>query len=168
MVIAGPVPPNPSELLESRRFKRFIEEMRKVYEYIIIDCPPSLGLLTINGLVAADSLLIPIQSEFYALEGVTKLLDSMKLVKSRLNPSLEIYGVLITMYDARTTLSKQVSEEVRNYFGKKVFETPIPRTVKLSEAPSYGMPINEYDPSGKGAQAYRAVAKEVIERGKNS
>ena len=157
-----------SEFARENRLKDSLGSLRGKYDYIIIDCPPSLGLLTINGLVAADSLLIPIQSEFYALEGVTKLLDSMKLVKSRLNPSLEIYGVLITMYDARTTLSKQISEEVRNYFGKKVFETPIPRTVKLSEAPSYGMPINEYDPSGKGAQAYRAVAKEVIERGKNS
>ena len=115
--------------------------------------------------VAADKLLIPIQCEFYALEGVTKLLDSMKRVKTRLNPSLDIFGVLLTMYDGRTTLSKQVVEEVRNYFGKIVFDTLIPRTVKLSEAPSFGQPITQYDPSGKGAQSYVDLAKEVINRG---
>ena len=126
---------------------------------------PRLGLLTVNALVAADKLLIPIQCEFYALEGVTKLLDSMKRVKTRLNPSLDIFGVLLTMYDGRTTLSKQVVEEVRNYFGKIVFDTLIPRTVKLSEAPSFGQPITQYDPSGKGAQSYVDLAKEVINRG---
>ena len=124
-----------------------------------------MGLLTVNALVAADKLLIPIQCEFYALEGVTKLLDSMKRVKTRLNPTLDIYGVLLTMYDGRTTLSKQVVSEVRNFFGKMVFETLIPRTVKLSEAPSFGQPITQYDPAGKGAQAYSALAKEVIKRG---
>lgn len=155
-----------SAIARENRLKDALGQLRGIYDYIFVDCPPSLGLLTVNGLVAADSLLIPIQSEFYALEGVTKLLDSMKLVKSRLNPSLDVFGVLITMYDGRTTLSKQVAREVRNYFGKDVFETQIPRTVKLSEAPSYGMSIQEYDPSGKGAQAYRALAEEVIARGK--
>lgn len=154
-----------SQFAREARLKDAVTSLRGKYDYIIIDCPPSLGLLTINGLVAADSLLIPIQSEFYALEGVTKLLESMKLVKNRLNPTLDVFGVLITMYDGRTTLSKQVCAEVRNYFGKQVFETNIPRTVKLSEAPSYGMPINEYDPRGKGAEAYNALAEEVIKRG---
>lgn len=154
-----------SEFARENRLKDALGALRGKYDFIIIDCPPSLGLLTINGLVAADSLIIPIQAEFYALEGVSKLLDSMKLVQTRLNPALDIYGVLITMYDSRTTLSKMVSEDVRTFFGEKVFETPIPRTVKLSEAPSYGMPINEYDPNGKGAQAYKALAEEVISRG---
>ena len=145
--------------------KSALGSLRGRYDYILIDCPPSLGLLTINALVAADKLLVPIQCEFYALEGVTKLLDSMKRVKTRLNPSLDIFGVLLTMYDGRTTLSKQVVEEVRNYFGKIVFDTLIPRTVKLSEAPSFGQPITQYDPSGKGAQSYVDLAKEVINRG---
>ena len=147
------------------RLKEAIGEMRGKYDYIFIDCPPSLGLLTVNALVAADKLLIPIQCEFYALEGVTKLLDSMKRVKNYLNPSLDIFGVLLTMSDRRTTLSKQVASEVRNYFPKTVFEVEIPRTVKISEAPSYGMPITQYDPNGKGALAYKTLAQEVIRRG---
>ena len=154
-----------SEMARENRLKDAIGPMRGRYDYVFIDCPPSLGLLTINALVAADKLLIPIQCEFYALEGVTKLLDSMKRVKSRLNPSLDIYGVLLTMSDNRTTLSRQVSDEVRRYFGKVVFETSIPRTVKLSEAPSFGQPITQYDPTGKGAQSYIDLAKEVISRG---
>ena len=154
-----------SEMARENRLKDAIGLMRGRYDYVFIDCPPSLGLLTINALVAADKLLIPIQCEFYALEGVTKLLDSMKRVKSRLNPSLDIYGVLLTMSDNRTTLSRQVSDEVRRYFGKIVFETSIPRTVKLSEAPSFGQPITQYDPTGKGAQSYIDLAKEVISRG---
>lgn len=154
-----------SEMARENRLKDAIGPMRGCYDYVFIDCPPSLGLLTINALVAADKLLIPIQCEFYALEGVTKLLDSMKRVKSRLNPSLDIYGVLLTMSDNRTTLSRQVSDEVRRYFGKIVFETSIPRTVKLSEAPSFGQPITQYDPTGKGAQSYIDLAKEVISRG---
>lgn len=154
-----------SEMARENRLKDAIGPMRGRYDYVFIDCPPSLGLLTINALVAADKLLIPIQCEFYALEGVTKLLDSMKRVKSRLNPSLDIYGVLLTMSDNRTTLSRQVSDEVRRYFGKIVFETSIPRTVKLSEAPSFGQPITQYDPTGKGAQSYINLAKEVISRG---
>lgn len=154
-----------TEMARENRLKDAIGSVRGKYDYIIIDCPPSLGLLTVNALVAADNLLIPIQCEFYALEGVTKLLESMKRVKSRLNPSLEIYGVLMTMYDSRTTLSKQVVDEVKSYFGKIVFETPIPRSVKISEAPSFGIPITQYDPHGKGSIAYKELAKEVIRRG---
>lgn len=154
-----------SEMARENRLKDAVGSLRGKYDYVFIDCPPSLGLLTVNALVAADKLLIPIQCEFYALEGVTKLLDSMKRVKTRLNPTLDIYGVLMTMYDGRTTLSRQVVEEVRSYFGRLVFETLIPRTVKLSEAPSFGQPITLYDPSGKGAQSYMSLAKEVIARG---
>ncbi|MDD7368976.1 MAG: AAA family ATPase [Berryella intestinalis] len=154
-----------SEMARENRLRDTVGRLRGKYDYILIDCPPSLGLLTVNALVAADKLIIPIQCEFYALEGVTKLLDSMKRVKSRLNPSLDIYGILLTMYDGRTTLAKQVASEVRNFFGKQVFETVIPRTVKLSEAPSYGIPITQYDPAGKGAQSYSDLAKEVVKRG---
>lgn len=154
-----------NEMARENRLKTAIGSLRGKYDYIFIDCPPSLGLLTVNALVSADKLLIPIQCEFYALEGVTKLLDSMKRVKSLLNPSLDIFGVLLTMYDGRTTLSRQVAEEVHKYFGKAVFKTMIPRTVKLSEAPSFGQPITEYDPKGKGAESYVSLAKEVISRG---
>ena len=154
-----------SEMARENRLKDAVGSMRGKYDYVFIDCPPSLGLLTVNALVAADKLLIPIQCEFYALEGVTKLLESMKRVKSRLNPSLDIFGVLLTMYDGRTTLSKQVVDEVKRYFGKTVFDTLIPRTVKLSEAPSFGLPITQYDPQGKGSLSYINLAKEVINRG---
>ena len=154
-----------AEMARENRLKDAVGRMRGKYDYIFVDCPPSLGLLTVNALVGSDKLIIPIQTEFYALEGVTKLLESMKRVKSRLNPSLEIFGILLTMYDGRTTLSRQVAAEVRNYFTNQVFETIIPRTVKLSEAPSYGMPITQYDPSGKGAAAYKSLAEEVINRG---
>ncbi|MEC4272054.1 AAA family ATPase [Adlercreutzia sp. R25] len=154
-----------SEMARENRLKEAVGCMRGKYDFILIDCPPSLGLLTVNALVAADKLLIPIQCEFYALEGVTKLLESMKRVKSRLNPTLDIYGILLTMYDSRTTLSKQVVDEVREYFGRLVFSTPIPRTVKLSEAPSFGQPITQYDPKGRGSLSYIELAKEVIARG---
>lgn len=154
-----------SEMARENRLKDAVGSMRGKYDFILIDCPPSLGLLTVNALVAADKLLIPIQCEFYALEGVTKLLESMKRVKSRLNPTLDIYGILLTMYDSRTTLSKQVVDEVREYFGRLVFSTPIPRTVKLSEAPSFGQPITQYDPKGRGSLSYIELAKEVIARG---
>jgi len=154
-----------NEMARENRLKSAIGSLRGKYDYIFIDCPPSLGLLTVNALVSADKLLIPIQCEFYALEGVTKLLDSMKRVKNLLNPSLDIFGVLLTMYDGRTTLSRQVADEVHRYFGKSVFDSMIPRTVKLSEAPSYGQPITEYDPKGKGAESYLALAKEVVSRG---
>lgn len=139
-----------------------LEHVRDTYDYVFLDCPPSLGLLTVNALVAADSLLIPIQCEFYALEGLSKLLESMRMVKGRLNPNLDIFGVVMTMYDVRTTLSRQVVEEVRGYFGDKVFSSIIPRNVKLSEAPSHGLPINLYDPRSKGALAYAELAKEVV------
>lgn len=154
-----------NEMARENRLKNALGSLRGRYDYILVDCPPSLGLLTINALVAADKLLIPIQCEFYALEGVTKLLDSMKRVKSVLNPSLDIYGIVLTMYDARTNLSKQVVDEVRSFFGDTVFETVIPRTVKLSEAPSYGQPILEYAPENKGTEAYNELAQEVIKRG---
>lgn len=142
-----------------------LEEIADEFDYIFIDCPPSLGLLTVNALVAANSLLIPIQCEYYALEGVTKLLESMKMVKSRLNNKLEIFGVVMTMFDSRTTLSKQVVDEVQNYFGNLVFKTLIPRNIKLSEAPSHGLPVTKYAPSSKGSVAYTKLAKEVIRRG---
>lgn len=145
--------------------KNILSPIVNDFDYVFIDCPPSLGLLTINALVAADSLLIPIQCEFYALEGLTKLLESMKMVKKRLNPDLDVFGVVMTMYDSRTTLSKEVVEEVRKYFGKKVFKTIIPRSVKLSEAPSHGVPITMYSRVNKGALAYRNLAKEVVRRG---
>lgn len=153
------------QMARENRLKDSVGSLRGRYDYILIDCPPSLGILTVNALVAADKLIIPIQCEFYALEGVTKLLDSMKRVKARLNPSLDVFGILLTMYDGRTTLSRQVAQEVRSFFGKQVFETMIPRAVKLSEAPSYGLPITQYDPKGRGAEAYTALAKEVILRG---
>ena len=154
-----------NEMARENRLKRALGSLRGRYDYILIDCPPSLGLLTINALVAADKLLVPIQCEFYALEGVTKLLDSMNRVKKMLNPSLDIFGIVMTMYDSRTNLSNQVVNEVRSFFGKTVFETMIPRTVKLSEAPSYGQPIIEYAPDNKGTEAYNELAREVIARG---
>jgi chromosome partitioning protein len=147
------------------RLRDLITPVKDNYDFIFIDCPPSLGLLTINALAAADSLIIPIQCEFYALEGLSKLLDSMKLVKVRLNQGLEVFGVLLTMYDGRTTLANQVVDEVSNFFGSKVFATKIPRTVRLAEAPSYGESIFIYSARGKGALAYRDLAKEVIKRG---
>ena len=154
-----------NEMARENRLKSALGSLRGRYDYILVDCPPSLGLLTINALVAADKLLVPIQCEFYALEGVTKLLDSMNRVKKMLNPSLEIFGIVMTMYDSRTNLSNQVVNEVRSFFGKTVFDTMIPRTVKLSEAPSYGQPIIEYAPDNKGSEAYNNLAREVVARG---
>ena len=154
-----------NEMARENRLKSALGALRGKYDYIFIDCPPALGLLTVNALVASDKVLIPIQCEFYALEGVTKLLDSMKRVKNALNPSLTTFGVLLTMHDSRTILSRQVADDVREYFGDDVFDTIIPRAVKLSEAPSFGQPITEYDPEGRGGQAYIALAKEVIARG---
>jgi chromosome partitioning protein len=146
------------------RLKSILEPVLGDFDIVIVDCPPSLGLLTVNALTAADGLVIPIQCEFYALEGLSKLLDSVRLVKTHLNPDLEVFGVLMTMYDSRTRLAQQVVEEVRDFFGEKVFETLIPRTVRLSEAPSFGQPVTLYDPSGKGADAYKRLAKEVADR----
>ena len=151
-------------LAREMRLKESLNSIKDEYDFIFIDCPPSLGILTINALVACDSVLIPIQCEYYALEGVTKLLESMRLVKSHLNSNIGIFGVVMTMYDPRTSLSKQVVEEVKEYFGDKVFNTLIPRNVRVSEAPSYGMSVLEYEPESKGAQAYRELAKEVSKR----
>jgi chromosome partitioning protein len=145
--------------------KGLIEDVKDQFDYVFIDCPPSLGLLTINALVAADSLLIPIQCEYYALEGVTKILESMKMVKNRLNRNLELFGVVMTMYDSRTALSRQVVDEVGKYFGNKMFKTVIPRNVKIAEAPSHGLPIIKYARVSKGSLAYMKLAKEVVRRG---
>lgn len=153
-----------SAMARETRLKELLAPVQNEFDYIFIDCPPSLGLLTINALAAADSVLIPIQCEYYALEGVTKLLESMRMVKERINRSLEVFGVLMTMYDSRTSLANQVVDEVRAYFGDKVFDTLVPRTVKISEAPSFGMPVIEYAPSNKGAIAYLFLADEVISR----
>ncbi len=153
-----------SALSREGRLRSIIAPVLGDFEVIIVDCPPSLGLLTINALTAAEGLIIPIQCEYYALEGLSKLLDSVRLVKTHLNPSLEVFGVVMTMYDSRTRLSQQVVEEVKDFFADKLFATLIPRTVRLSEAPSFGQPVTMYDPTGKGAAAYRELAKEVIER----
>lgn len=153
--------------LKKREFllKNKIAAIKDDFDLVLIDCPPSLGLLTINAFVASDSLIIPIQCEYYALEGVTKLLESMDMVRQSLNPDLEVLGVLMTMFDKRTTLSNQVVEEVRKYFGQKVFKTVIPRSVKIAEAPSHGLPITKYSRFNKAALAYTKLAKEVIRRG---
>ncbi|MCP4231714.1 MAG: ParA family protein [bacterium] len=139
-----------------------IDTARGEYDYVLIDCPPSLGLLTLNGLVAADSALIPIQCEYFALEGLSSLLETIELVRNRLNTTLAIEGVVLTMYDARTNLSAQVAEEVRRHFGDKVYKTIIPRSVRLSEAPSFGLPILLYDAASAGAQAYMNLVNEVL------
>ena len=154
-----------SEMARESVLKSALDSIKDEFDYIFIDCPPSLGLLTINALVAANSLLIPIQCEYYALEGVAKLLESMQMVKKRMNPQLEIFGVVMTMFDTRTTLSKQVVDEVQSYFGKKMFKTIIPRNVKVSEAPSHGMPVVQYARVSKGSLAYMKLAKEVVARG---
>lgn len=144
--------------------RRVLAPLRDRYDYILIDCPPSLGLMTVNALTAADMVLIPIQAEFYALEGLSQLMKTVQVVKKRLNPELELLGILVTMYDGRTNLAVQVSEEVKKYFGKKVFKTMIPRAVKLSEAPSFGEPIVRYAPKSKGAAAYKSLCQEVLKR----
>jgi len=146
------------------RLKKAIESVKEKYDYILIDCPPSLGLLTINALTAADSVIVPIQCEYYALEGLTQLMNTINLVKKSLNPSLEIEGVVLTMFNARTNLSIQVVDEVKKFFKEKVYRTIIPRNIRLGEAPSYGKPISLYDPTSKGAEAYEDLAEEVIER----
>jgi len=143
--------------------RKALGEMTRKYDFIFIDCPPSLGLLTVNGLTAADSVLIPIQCEYYALEGLSQLLNTIRLIQRQLNKNLEIEGVLITMYDSRLNLSRQVAEEVRAYFGEKVYKTAIQRNVRLSESPSYGKPIILYDASSVGSQNYMALASEVLE-----
>ncbi len=147
-----------------RVLRRALEPVRGDYEYILIDSPPSLGLLTLNTLVAADTVLIPIQCEFYALEGLSQLLNTVRLVQRKLNQNLEIEGVLLTMYDSRLNLSKQVVSEAREYFGPKVFETMIPRNIRLAEAPSFGKPIALYDVLSTGARGYLSLAREIISR----
>jgi chromosome partitioning protein len=147
-----------------RMMRDAIARVRHRYEYILIDCPPSLGLITLNMLAAADSLLIPLQCEYYALEGLSQLLNTVHLVQRSVNPSLAIIGVLLTMYDARLNLSRQVAADAREYFGSEVMETVIPRNVRLAEAPSFGKPIMLYDVASIGAQAYMTVAKELMRR----
>ena len=146
-----------------KRLKRALDKIKDEYDYIFIDCPPSLGLLTINSLTAVDSVLIPIQCEFYALEGVSQLVSTIELVRKNLNPKLEIQGVILSMFDGRTNLSIQVVEEVKKFFKSKVYATVIPRNVRLAEAPSFGLPITEYDPKSKGAHAYLEFADEFLE-----
>ncbi|MBD3363388.1 AAA family ATPase [Candidatus Dojkabacteria bacterium] len=147
--------------------KESLEAIKQNYDFILIDCPPSLGLLTINALTASDEIIIPVQTEYYALEGLGQLLNTVKLVKTKLNSNLKIGGVILTMYDARTNLSKQVSDEVEKVFGDKVFVSIIPRNVRLSESPSHGQPIKEYAPSSTGAKAYEKLAKEFIKKKSN-
>ncbi|EMW6650882.1 ParA family protein [Listeria monocytogenes] len=147
------------------RLKKAIDSIRDDYDYVIIDCPPSLGLLTLNALTAADSVLIPVQCEYYALEGLSQLLNTIRIVQKHLNEDLQIEGVLLTMLDARTNLGIQVIEEVKKYFQNKVFNTIIPRNVRLSEAPSHGKPILLYDAKSKGAEVYLELAKEVVTHG---
>lgn len=151
----------------NNQLKDAIATIKDNYDYIIIDCQPSLGLCTMNALVASDSVIIPVQCEFYALEGITQLLNSIIMVQNSMNPDLRIEGVLLTMLDGRTNIGLEVIEEIRKYFKDKVFNTIIPRLVRLVEAPSHGKPINEYDPESRGAEAYRNLAKEVIERDGN-
>ncbi len=151
-----------SMMSREQRLKEKIEYIKQEYDYIFIDCPPSLGLITLNSFTASDSVLIPVQCEYYALEGLGQLLNTINLVKKHLNKDIEIEGALLTMYDIRTNLSNQVVKEVKRYFDNKVYKTVIPRNVRLSEAPSYGMPITEYDPRSKGAKSYIKFAKEFL------
>jgi len=144
------------------RLKKSLQQVRHLFDYILIDCPPSLGILTVNSLTASDSVIIPIQCEYYALEGLSQLLNTVRLVQKHLNTSLQIEGVLLTMFDARTNLGIQVIEEVKKYFQQKVYRTVIPRNVRLSEAPSHGQAIITYDPRSKGAEVYLELAKEVM------
>ncbi len=151
-----------SMMSREQRLKEKLEEAREKFDYILIDCPPSLGLITLNSFTASDSVLIPVQCEYYALEGLGQLINTINLVKKHLNKNIQIEGALLTMYDIRTNLSNQVVKEVKKYFDNKVYKTVIPRNVRLSEAPSYGMPITEYDPRSKGAKSYIKFAKEFL------
>ncbi|MGH2723580.1 MAG: ParA family protein [Actinomycetota bacterium] len=146
------------------RLARAIGDLADTYDLVLLDCPPSLGLLTVNALSAADELIVPIQCEYYALEGLGQLLRNVRLIQQNLNPRLRLAGIVLTMFDPRTKLSEQVVQEVRRYFGGRVYDTVIPRTVRLSEAPGFGRPITDYDPRSKGAKAYRKLAGEVLER----
>jgi chromosome partitioning protein len=147
-----------------RRLARLLEPIGEEYDYVFLDCPPSLGLLTVNALTAADSVLVPIQCEYYALEGLSQLIATINLIRDHLNPDLAIKGVVLTMYDARTNLSAEVATEVRRHLGTAVFDTIVPRSVRLAEAPSYGQPIAMYEPESRGADAYRNLAAEMLKR----
>lgn len=144
--------------------KRVISSIRNQYDYIFIDCPPSLGLITLNALVASDAVIIPIQSEFFALEGLSQLMNTIRIVKQRLNPDIYINGVILTMYDSRTTMSKQVTEEIYKYFGDKIYTVPVPRNIKLVESPSFGVPVVLHAPHSNGALAYQTLARQFLER----
>ncbi len=156
-----------SMMSREQRLKTKLDEIKDKYDYILIDCPPSLGLITLNAFTASNSVLIPVQCEYFALEGLGQLLNTVNLVKKHLNKNLELEGALLTMYDARTNLSNQVVKEVKKYFENKVYKTVIPRNVRLSEAPSYGMPISIYDPRSKGAKAYEKFTKEFLKNNDN-
>ena len=156
-----------SMMSREHRLKEKLDVIRDDYDFIIIDCPPSLGLITLNAFTASDSVLIPVQCEYYALEGLGQLLNTISLVKKHLNKDIEIEGALLTMYDIRTNLSNQVVKEVKKYFNDKVYKNVIPRNVKLSEAPSYGMPISIYEPRSKGAKSYEKFVKEFLKNNEN-
>lgn len=145
-----------------RVLQRLLQPVKEQYDYVLIDCSPSLGLITVNALTAADSVIIPVQAEYFALEGITKLLNTIRIIKSRLNPALEIEGFLLTMYDARLRLANQIYEELKGHFGAMVFDTVIPRNIRLSEAPSHGLPVILYDPLSRGATSHISLAKELI------
>jgi chromosome partitioning protein len=147
-----------------RRLREAIDRIRNDFDFVLVDCPPSLSLLTVNGLTAADSVLIPLQTEYFALEGLSELLESVERVRHSFNPGLEIEGILLTLYDERTNLGRQVVEDIRQHFGKLVYDTVIPRNVKLGEAPSFGKPVLAYDVKSKGAEAYLALGREVLKR----
>ena len=151
-----------SMMSREHRLKEGLENIKDEFDYIIIDCPPSLGLITLNAFTASDSVLIPVQCEYYALEGLGQLLNTINLVRKHLNKNLQVEGAVLTMYDIRTNLSNQVVKEVKKYFENKVYKTVIPRNVKLSEAPSYGMPITVYDPKSKGAKCYEKLVREIL------
>lgn len=152
------------EFVKDRQLKKHLDLVKEMFDYIIIDCPPSLGILTTNALTASDSVIIPVQCEFFALEGIMQLLSTIRLAQKKLNPSLDIEGVLLTMLDNRTNLGLEVVEEIKSYFKERVYDTIIPRLVRLSEAPSHGKPILSYDPHSRGTEAYLNLAKEVIDR----
>jgi chromosome partitioning protein len=148
----------------NRRLKKALDAVKNDYDVIFIDCPPSLEILTLNSLAAADSILVPVQCEYYALEGLSDLMNTLRLVKKRINPQLDIFGVALTMFDGRTNFSTQVAQEVRRHFPGKVYATVVPRNVRLAEAPSHGLPVTVYDRSSRGAQAYRSMAEEIIKK----